>query len=476
MSYTTGGQTIDKSMNGVISVDAENIATNTITTNAMTSGTITADTITAPIINSTIVTTDDLVVNNTLQVTGASTFFGNTFFDTLLPTSILTGTPTLTQIAPVSMLNNLYAAVVTGGYARLTTVANSFSNANTFTGINNVFNTGSNGNTANIGLVIRNNNSTGLLNFVPRNQSQGFNTFSVAGDSVIAASPIDSGTRLCLTANSSTNRVGIAITASGFVTCGAQETIIESDQTVATNLPALTIKNLEATPTTVRVLLNTQSAALINPMTAINETLIYGSSGKNLVLTTVGTSACGIRIAPTAVTIVGASTNLNATITNVTNLNATAITINTISPGYTTLPTFTNTQIGYTESVLGASSGVITGALTIATTSTLPIGVYMVSAFMHTGNTNASVNPGLTLTSQVRTGTTVIKRNKNYYPLYVSPTDAVTMSVNIVFPYRVTTPQSLNFHLIVAGGVAYWDNLSPTFTDPPPYLEVVRIA
>ena len=61
-------------------------------------------------------------------------------FNDYLPTSTLTGTPTATQIAPVSMLNNLYLAAVTGGYARLTTTDNTFTNNNTFNGTTTAYN------------------------------------------------------------------------------------------------------------------------------------------------------------------------------------------------------------------------------------------------------------------------------------------------------------------------------------------------
>ena len=66
--------------------------------------------------------------------TVANAFTNNNSFNSNLPTSSLTGTPTGTQIAPVNMLNNLYLGAVTGGYARLTTATNTFANSNAFNG------------------------------------------------------------------------------------------------------------------------------------------------------------------------------------------------------------------------------------------------------------------------------------------------------------------------------------------------------
>jgi hypothetical protein len=102
MSYTTGSQTLQKSMNGIFTIEGDTISAITIL----------ADDITC----------DTLTVNST------STFNGS------VPTSTVTGIPSGTMIAPVNMLVNIFLAAVTGGYARLTTVDNTFTNNNTFDG------------------------------------------------------------------------------------------------------------------------------------------------------------------------------------------------------------------------------------------------------------------------------------------------------------------------------------------------------
>ena len=231
-------------------------------------------------------------VNSTNLTVSASTA---TTFVNLPSTTTTFTTATSNQFITKNIGDTLYLTNPTGGFARLTTVANSFTNDNTFNGVNTVINTGVINQSANLGLVIRNSNSTGLFNFAPCSTTSAFNPIVGFSDSVIAAGPNNSN-NLCLTSNSTT-RVGIRITSSGFVTSEALEESIINTATAATNGDTLIIRNSEGTQSSIRVILNTLSAAIKNPMVLAGENLIYSSSNRNLVLTVQSATSGGIRIA-----------------------------------------------------------------------------------------------------------------------------------------------------------------------------------
>jgi len=409
-----------------------------------------------------------------------NSFLNNNSFVNLPSTTTTLTSATANQFITKNIADNYYADEVTGGYARLSSLDNSFLNNNSFGGgttsltstnislfsNNTVLSTTVTNQSSNIGLVVKNANSTGLINFVPCANTSAFNPTVGYFDSVISSGPYNNNV-LNLAPNSST-ATGVRITHNGFVTITGGEMTIKGNQTGATGGDVLIIENSETTPSSIRYILRSNANSLKNPMVLINDNLIYGSTGKDLVLTTVSATACGIRISSNEVTITGTAT--------IQNLNATTINISSITPAYATLPTFTNTQVGYTETVNGASNLTIIASTIICTTTVLPIGVYMVSAYVFTGKLTASaINSYITVTVR-NSFNTILKRTKNFYPVYDLPNFSTSVPVNIVFPYRVTTPQSLRLNVEPTGGTLYWDNASPTFTDPPPYLEVVRIA
>jgi hypothetical protein len=293
----------------------------------------TTTTLTGTTLNNDIVTTNlggtttNVSSNNLAISTSTATTFVN------LPSTTTTFTSAGTNDFITKNIGDaLYADEVTGGYARLSTISNSFTNSNTFTGTSNNFNTGVANQSANIGLIIRNNNNTGLINFVPCSTTSSFNPIVGFGDSVIAsATNVANNSGLVLTANSTT-RVGVRIIssgASGFVSIYAQETEVIGSATGATNIENFTITNSETTPSSVKFLLNVSSSGYPNSMSIINDNTIYGSIGKRLVLTTVSATACGIGIDATTVRVRG--TDLNLTMTGTTTIAGTNCNINATS-------------------------------------------------------------------------------------------------------------------------------------------------
>ena len=100
MSYTTGGQTIDKSMNGIITFDTGGGVV------------IEGDTITAPVLNvttftATNFTTDNLIVNTSSAFSGTSTFNSN------LPTSSIAVSSSTTELINRTIANLYYGQLAT---------------------------------------------------------------------------------------------------------------------------------------------------------------------------------------------------------------------------------------------------------------------------------------------------------------------------------------------------------------------------
>lgn len=155
-----------------------------------------------------------------------NSFTNNNAFNTNLPTSTLTGTPTGTQIAPVAMLNNLYASAVSGGYAKLT-VSNTFSGAgvtNNFQGssvtlasVNNIVQAQVATATIDPTLTIRTSDNIRSIKFIAYASVTALNPAVIANSAVIAGS----GT-LVLTAQSAGTAVGISINDIGYVRVAGQ--------------------------------------------------------------------------------------------------------------------------------------------------------------------------------------------------------------------------------------------------------------
>jgi hypothetical protein len=160
--------------------------------------------------------------------------------------------------------------------------------------------------------IIRNANSTGLINFLPNATATSLNPIVGLGDSVIASGP-SGATDLTLTTNSTTN-VGIRIVRTGFVDIDGITTTITTNNSAVTSTPSLIVANSAGTDWRI-AFINNASAGAVNPIVQAGDNIVYASSNvgataRNLVLTTTSLATGGIRIdgttnqttIPTAVT------------------------------------------------------------------------------------------------------------------------------------------------------------------------------
>jgi len=255
-------------------------------------------------------------VNSTNLTVSASTA---TTFVNLPSTTTTFTTATSNQFITKNIGDTLYLTNPTGGFARLSTIDNSFTNNNTFGGTttrlsstNNIVQSVVSGASALPPFIIRNANSTGTIDFLPNATAASLNPIVVLGDSVIASGPTGVPEALTLTANSATN-VGIRIIRTGFVDIRGTTTTIISNATATTAVPSLQVRN-SSNPTFELSFLNNATALAVNPIVQAGDNVIYASANsgaaRNLVLTTSSLTNGGIRIngtsgqvsIPTAVT------------------------------------------------------------------------------------------------------------------------------------------------------------------------------
>lgn len=297
-------------------------------------------TLTGTTLTNNITTTN---INSTTLAISSSTA---TTFVNLPSTTTTFTTATANQFITKSIGDALYPAIPTGGYARLTTVANTFTNANTFNAgvnntvfygsavilstTNNVAETPSAGATATPAFRIRNyNDDTKAIKFVPLATVDALNPITEANDSVISGSSV-----LTLTAEGATE-VGMRIADGGGIdikgttitaattsytlfsgNAGIMRTtnnVIETTAAGTSALPTLRIRVLNDDTRTIKFIAKATASAL-NPITVLNDGVI--SADSVLTLTADGATASGIRILDTGVVnILGTTTNLNATTT-----------------------------------------------------------------------------------------------------------------------------------------------------------------
>jgi len=305
MSYTNGGQTIDKSMNGIITFDTgdgvvieggtitatdvitDNITCETIEVNSSATFNGTASFNTAlptSVITST--TSDDefitKAIGDTLYAGGGilssnNTWTGQNYYNTILPTSTLTGTPTATQIAPVAMLNNLY-----GRLASL----NTWTANNIFGGVTSVVNLKT--------LFISWAGTTGDL------IEQTFNT--VTG--VMMFLSYLQGTTpqfdfAFIPASVAVVAFRIQQTVSTFFT----RVIIDTPATTSSGTPALELTNSATTPSTIDMYVSA-TASTGNPLVTAGDNAIIGSAGA-LTIAIESATTCGFRIFSSDITVRG---------------------------------------------------------------------------------------------------------------------------------------------------------------------------
>jgi len=339
MSYTTGGQTIDKSMNGILSFNGESVAADNITceilevnSSATFDGTASFNNnLPTSVITST-TNGDQFITKNIGDALYAgsgilgtnNTWTGQNYYNTILPTSTLTGTPSSNDIAPVSMLNNLYASLVSGGYARLTSVVNTFTNNNIFQGTINC-------------------TSTATLATL---QTLFVSWSGLSG--TIVEQTFDTATgvlKFLHYVGGTLNRYDFAFipTTVEVVVFRIQETVstfftrvqVTTPDTTNTNSTALSLTNSNATPTSLNMSLSWNGG--VNGIiqagdTAIIARTVLDSPTTALTLAPWSSTNCGIRITKDDVTMLGLTNNFSATTTNITG-----------ATNFTSLPSTTTT-------------------------------------------------------------------------------------------------------------------------------------
>jgi hypothetical protein len=372
------------------------------------------DTRYAPITGSTVYAT----------IAGNNAFSGLNRFDTQLPRSTVTTSFSTQDIAPIAILDTRFAPISSSTiYAKLAS-ANTFSANNTFSGATTEFsgtNTNFTGTTTTLRagstivqskvngansqptLYVRNADSTHYLNFLPCATNNAYNLVVDLSDNVIASSPAD--TTLALVAQSSTSKnAGIRILGStGDIQVQGTTTSIISSATYWSDVDALILRNREVTPTNIGFIVFVQSASLKNPMVLSGDNLIYSSTARPLTLTVAGTTATGIRIAPTAIT-------LNSTTTTITSATsgASAVTALTVRNADTTgtfafLPNATGTTLNplvQTGDCVIASGPSNTTNLTLTTNSSTNVGIRIVrTGFVDMRGTTTTVISNATTTT-----------------------------------------------------------------------------
>ena len=325
-------------------------------------------TLTGTTLNDDITTTN--INSTTLAISGSTA----TTFVNLPSTTTTFTTATANQFITRNIGDTLYPAVPTGGYARLTTVANTFTNANTFnaganntifygaavimSATNNVAETPTAGATSTPAFRIRNyNDDANAIKFVPLATVNALNPITEASDSVISGSSV-----LTLTAEHTTNEVGIRILDTGAIdvkattltaastsytlftgNAGIMRTtnnVIETTAAGTSALPTLRIRVFNDDTKTIKFIAKATAAAL-NPAVALNDGVI--SADSVLTLTADGATTSAVRILDTGVVnIVGVTNNLSST---TTNINSTTLAISaSTSTTFNNSVTF-NTQV-----------------------------------------------------------------------------------------------------------------------------------
>jgi len=342
MSYTTGGQTIDKSMNGILSFNGESVVADDITATNITATNLATDNITCetlevntsatfngtasfntalPTSSITSATNNDefitLGIGNSLYASGSilgsnNTWTGQNYYNTILPTSTLTGTPTLNDIAPVAMLNNLYARLAS---------TNFFSGSNSF--------------------------SAGLSASYLQTLFISWSQFS--GDIVEQTFDTLTGIFKTISYNNGTSArfdfgfFTSVIPVVEVIKFRIQETVstfftrvqVQTPDTTNTNSTALSLTNSNATPTSLNMSLSWNGG--VNGIiqagdTAIIARTVLDSATTALVLAPWSSTNCGIRITKDDVTMLGLTNNFSATTTNITG-----------ATNFTSLPSTTTT-------------------------------------------------------------------------------------------------------------------------------------
>lgn len=367
MSYTNGGQTIDKSMNGIITFDTGDgvvIEGDTITATAVISDNITCETLqvntsatfagtatfnsTLPTSTITSTTSNDQfitkAIGDTLYAGGSiladnNVWTGTNAFNTSLPTSTITSTTSTTQFAPIAILNTLYG--------RLTS-ANTWSARNTFSSGITV--------TTDVSCNSLNCASTGVFNNLQVPSGIITNSVQINNQSTMQIRGFDNTGQYLFT-NAGVTTPNFTF---GFDYLGTSDRLIiqpllstfynvvkiKSPATTSTATNALVIENTEVSPSQINFLLNAV-ATTANPNVSAGDDVIF-SNGGILNLTTSSATAVGIRMSQTDIQTRANTTTLTGTTLNnditTTNVNSTTLAVSSsTATTFVNLPSTTTT-------------------------------------------------------------------------------------------------------------------------------------
>jgi len=457
MAYTTGSQSINKSMNGILNFDTGGgviIEGDTITAGTMTATDIICNTLTVnststfngSVPTSTITGTPTLTqiapvsmldaIHGRLTTAFTNTWLSTNIFNAILPTSTLTGTPTGTQIAPVNMLNNLYLAAVAGGYARLTTVDNTFTNNNTFKGstgiaVDNAITAGgqvsgnslysSNGITAGANILCVEVHATSGVYFELNDRMYAkaalgrLQFINIATSARSMSFELGTAIPFLIEPTQITHSVKSICSAGADFTTADTISITQQLGTSTTFVPVFKLTNQQTIPSIIFMLLNA-IAGSANSCVLTGDAVIY-SNPTPLVLTTANAGGTGIRITATDVAFTGTTTTLNAAQTIVkspqtaSSSNVAFAVINSVvSPNNNTINMACNLSVGnYNGIVATGDSAIFSGGavgtsnLVLTTHSNTPVGVRITPTTTTISGTSTTLASATTIFSGTAT-------------------------------------------------------------------------
>ena len=370
-------------------------------------------TLTGTTLNDNITTTN--INSTTLAISGST----STTFVNLPSTTTTFTTATANQFITKNIADTSYLSAVTGGYARLTTVDNTFTNSNSLTGTNAIINATNNivrsktsTDTATPTLIIENSTSSKFIKFIANASVDALNPIVRVNDAVISG---DTG--LCLTTDNTADS-GIRITDTNVVMAGTgvimvgTNNIAEALVTTATSDPTFRVRGLGADTKTIKFIANASVNAL-NPFVEDGDGVI--SADTTLCLTADGATETGIRILDTGVV------NIKGTTVNILG-----------TPTFNTSPTFSGgitIPVGATFTCNG--SGTIGGTFNF---NALP--------FINVDATGADLDEAMnwrTTIAQINAGITNLKAAINTWSQSNTFTSALDLRLPQIYNFAAAT-------------------------------------
>jgi len=166
----------------------------------------------------------------------------------------------------------------------------------------------------------------------------------------------------------------------------------------------------------------------------------------------------------TTSTALGAGAEITASNQIVLGTTTETVRYNSVSPLYTTIPTYTSANIGYSEGTGNSSiTSITSGIQTLITSSTLPIGTYI---FFFNGQFN-SASAALDLSVSQRVGTAVRKIVVNSVP------SGKNIAVAFGGTFNISSSNTISIRAQTSAGTTM---TALTGDTDDTHLEIVRIA